>query len=168
MRFTLEQEFDFPLDKLLRAREDRVKHLDEFPDFEHVHIEEDVTEGKIRRVRRAISMSAKLPAAVQSVMPSLSNMEEVSTFDLDEHVHEFVMNPRGRDDVFQMKGVSKYGELPEGRSYRSYEIEVTSRMFLVGPLVERAIANIHQNNLVKDKASLEKFIRLYGDEYDRE
>ena len=46
MNYKVTHTFNFPLSELLRAREDRYKNLDKFPDLRNVTLVEERKEGK--------------------------------------------------------------------------------------------------------------------------
>lgn len=161
MKVKVEQEFDYPLETLLRAREERYKHLDKFPELKNVTIVEESREGDVLRQVRHISIAESMPAALSSVMPAdAAKLIESSEFKETEHVHSFEVTPGGGLDIFKITGISKYYPLDENRSGRNYEIEIKSKVFLAGPMIEGAIADVYRKNLEKDKASIANFIQM--------
>lgn len=161
MKVKVEQEFEYPLETLLRAREERYKHLDKFPELKNVTIVEENREGGVLRQVRHISIAESMPAALASVMPAdAAKLIESSEFQETDHVHTFEVIPGGGLDIFKITGISKYYTLDEKRSGRNYEIEIKSKVFLAGPMIEGAIADVYRKNLEKDKTSIANFIKM--------
>lgn len=158
----IRQDFDVPLETLLRARQERYNHLDKFPELKNVHIESESREGDILKQERHIAIGESMPSVVATLLPSgADTLVERSTFVESTHVHEFTVIPGGNlEHIFKIEGVSRYFETDEGRSARDYDINIKSGAFLVSGLVEAAIADIYSNNLEKDKKSITHFIEL--------
>ncbi len=164
-KVSIKQEFGCPLAVLLRARMDRYQHLDKFPELKNVHITEESQEGHILKQKREISIADSLPVVITALLPSgAETLHESSEFDLDSNVHTFQVTPGGNlDHVFLIKGVSHYFATEDGRSGRSYELEIKSRAFLVSGVVETTIAEVYRSSLEKDRRSIAEFIRIYGE-----
>ena len=165
MKIKVDQEFDYPLATLLRAREERYKHLDKFPELKNVSIVEEERNGDILKQVRHISIAESMPAALSAVMPpDAAKLIESSEFKESENLHTFEVKPGGGLDIFMITGVSRYYELDGDRSGRNYEIEIKSKVFLAGPMIEGAIADVYKKNLEKDKASIAHFIQILKEE----
>ena len=165
MKIKVEQEFDYPLETLLRAREERYKHLDKFPELKNVTIVEENQAGDILTQVRHISIAESMPGALSSIMPAdAAKLIESSEFKTSENLHTFEVIPGGGLDIFKITGVSSYYPLDGDRSGRNYQIEIKSKVFLAGPMIEGAIADVYKKNLEKDKASIAHFIELLAEE----
>ena len=165
-KISIVQEFEHPLATLLRAREERYKHLDKFPELKNVEIIEEHTEGDTLKQTRKIHLGSSLPAVLVPLLPSgADTLVETSTFDHKTNEHDFVVVPDGgHGDIFTITGKSRYYERGEGGSARNYEIEIQSKAFLVGSVVETAIGEIYSQNVKKDQNSIEHFIELLKEE----
>ncbi|MCR9144726.1 MAG: DUF2505 family protein [bacterium] len=163
-KITVRQEFEYPLETLLLAREERYKHLDKFPELKNVHIIEETREDGILKQVRHIDLGESLPIAISALMPGGSTvLVETSEFNEASHEHTFQVTPGGGlDNIFTVSGVSRYHAVDDGKSARDYAIEIRSRAFLVGPVVEGAIAEVYSNNLNKDRQSILNFIKELG------
>lgn len=161
MKIKVEQEFDCNLDMLLRAREERYKHLDKFPELKKVTVVAEEEDGETLRQVRHISIAESMPAVLATVMPEGSQvLVESSEFNLKEHLHTFEVKPGGGLDIFHITGVSRYYGLADGRAGRNYEIDIKSKAFLIGGVIEGAIADIYRKNIEKDKTSIANFIKM--------
>lgn len=158
MKYTVTHKFEYPLDKLLQAREDRYKHLDKFPDLKNITlVEEREEEGKTYQ-KRKISLASSMPPVIATLLEEAALLEE-SYFYTDTNTHEFTLFPPGNEKVVTIKGNSVYKSTSDTTSERFYEVEVKSGVFLVSGLIEAAIEEIHKNSLEKDKNSIIKFIQ---------
>ncbi|MCW7505951.1 DUF2505 family protein [Leptospira paudalimensis] len=156
MKYQVTHTFPVPLDKLLHAREERYKHLDQFPDLKNVTLLEEKKEGNLIHQKRKVSLEGSMPAVLSAALNDLSLLEE-STFDTTTNTHEFKIAPPGKDNVFVIKGKSKY-EASGSESKRSYDVDVVSSLLFVSPIVEKAIEEIHKHSLEKDRKSIAKFL----------
>ncbi|GBF44165.1 DUF2505 family protein [Leptospira levettii] len=156
MKYQVTHTFPVPLDKLLHAREERYKHLDQFPDLKNVTLLEEKKEGNLIHQKRKVSLEGSMPAVLSAALNDLSLLEE-STFDTTTNTHEFKIAPPGKDNVFVIKGKSKY-EASGSDSKRSYDVDVVSSLLFVSPIVEKAIEEIHKHSLEKDRKSIAKFL----------
>ena len=165
-KLTIEQEFDYPLEVLLRAREERYKHLDKFPELKNVTIVSEERNGDIMTTIRHISIADSMPAVIATLLPSgADTLVENSEFNVNNHLHTFRVIPGGNlENIFVVNGVSRYYEIDAEKSARNYEIEVTSKAFLVSMVVENAIAELYHNNLEKDRKSILNFIKILQEE----
>ncbi|MCU0823067.1 MAG: DUF2505 family protein [Leptospira sp.] len=157
MKYQVTHTFPVSLEKLLHAREERYKHLDQFPDLKNVTLVEETKEGNIIKQKRKVSLEGSMPAVLSAVLSDLSLLED-STFDITTNTHEFKIAPPGKDNVFTIKGKSRYSEKGAGESERSYDVEVSSSLLFVSPIVEKAIEEIHKHSLEKDRKSIAKFL----------
>ncbi|XDD44633.1 DUF2505 family protein [Leptospira sp. WS60.C2] len=156
MKYQVTHTFPVSLDKLLHAREERYKHLDQFPDLKNVTLLEEKKEGNLIHQKRKVSLEGSMPAVLSAALTDLSLLEE-STFDVTTNTHEFKIAPPGKDNVFVIKGKSRY-EANGAESKRSYDVEVVSSLLFVSPIVEKAIEEIHKHSLEKDRKSIAKFL----------
>jgi len=156
VKYKVTHSFSVPLAKLLHAREERYKHLDQFPDLKNVTLLEETKEGNIITQKRKVSLEGSMPAVLSAALTDLSLLEE-STFDITTNTHEFKISPPGKDNVFIIKGKSIYQAAGDG-SERSYDVEVLSSLLFVSPIVEKAIEEIHKHSLEKDRKSIAKFL----------
>jgi hypothetical protein len=156
------QEFSVPLELLLKARQERYKHLDKFPELKNVKIiNEYQTENTLHQVRH-ISIGASMPPILVQVLPKgADTLVEESDFFLDTNIHKFKVVPAGGNDhLFLIEGESIYEKKEENSSIRKYKINITSKVMFLGGAIEAAIAEIYTNSLKKDQESIKHFIEL--------
>lgn len=159
-KFEIKQEFDCPLQILLRAREERYENLDKFPELKNVQIISEEKNGDIIKQKRHILIAESLPPVLNTLLPDGSDtLVEKSEFDLKRNIHTFSITPGGNmDNIFSIKGISNYFSLTDSRSARQYNLEISSGAFLIGGIIEVTIAEIYRKNLEKDRISITEFI----------
>ena len=157
MKYTVTHKFNFTLFELLKAREDRYKHLDKFPDLKNVSLLEEKKEGKLIYQKRKVSLASSLPAVLTTLLEDASLLED-STFDTETNTHQFKIFPPKNQNVVTISGLSVYRTTSDGFSERVYDVEVKSGILFVGPVIEKAIEEIHKHSLEKDRNSILKFL----------
>lgn len=158
------QEFQADLGMLLRAREERYRHLDRFPELKNVTVVEEKQEGNRLHQVRHISIAESIPPVLSAILPpGADTLIETSDFHLDTNLHTFRLVPGGQGQpLFVIEGESTYRARGEG-SERVYAIKITSTAFLVSGVVEAAIAEIYSHNLEKDFHSIQNFIKMLSE-----
>ncbi|MCB1174447.1 MAG: DUF2505 domain-containing protein [Leptospiraceae bacterium] len=160
-KISIEQKFDTDLATLLRAREERYRHLDKFPELKNVTIVSEERQDQLLKQVRHIHLGTSIPAILIPLLPNgADTLVESSTFDQLDNTHRFEVIPDGgHDNIFKITGISRYYELEPNLSARNYEIEIKSRALFIGGGVEAAIGEIYSQNLKKDQKSIEHFIK---------
>ncbi|MCB1192495.1 MAG: DUF2505 family protein [Leptospiraceae bacterium] len=157
MNYKVTHTFNFPLSELLRAREDRYKNLDKFPDLRNVTLVEERKEGKNIFQKRKIGMSANLPPVLSAMLEEAVLIEE-SVFDTETNTHSFKLFPPGNEKIVMIKGNSVYKAISDTSSERVYDVNIKSEVFLVSGVIETTIESFHKLSLEKDKNSILKFL----------
>lgn len=157
MNYKVTHKFDCSLSDLLKAREDRYKNLDKFPDLKNVTLLEEHKEGNNIIQKRKIGMSANLPPVLSSMLEEAALIEE-SVFDTETNTHTFKLFPPGNEKIVIITGNSVYRATSETTSERVYDVNVKSEVFLVSGVIETTIEGFHKLSLEKDKNSILKFI----------
>lgn len=161
-KISIRHDFDCSLEMLLRAREERYRHLDRFPELQNVTIIADETDGKVRTQKRKISIAESIPPVLAVLLPGGSAaLFEDSRFDLSTNTHTFTITPgENQGKIFSIRGKSEYFSDSQATSSRNYELEIRSEAFLVGMVVETAVAELYRQSLERDRKSIEEFIRV--------
>lgn len=157
-QYKVVQTFPVPLQDLLKAREDRYKYLEQFPELKNVELLEEKKEGDRVFQKRKVKLADSLPKVLATLLSDPSLLEN-SVFDLSTNTHEFTIAPPGNDSIVTIKGVSVYKELGPNESERSYDVQVSSGVFLMGTVIETVIEEIHRHSLDKDKNSISEFLK---------
>lgn len=158
------QEFQADLALLLRAREERYRHLDRFPELKNVTIVEEKQEGDRLHQVRHISIAESIPPVLTAILPpGADTLIETSDFHLNTNMHSFRLVPGGQGNpLFVIEGDSIYRTKGDG-SERVYVIKISSSAFLVSAIVETAIAEIYSHTLEKDYHSIQNFIKMLSE-----
>ena len=157
MKYTVTHKFNYSLFDLLRAREDRYKYLDKFPDLKNVTLLEEKKEGNLIFQKRKVSLASSLPPVLVPLLDDASLLEE-STFNTETNTHDFKISPPKNGNVVTITGHSVYRSTSDGFAERIYNVEVKSGVLFIGSLVEAAIEGIHKHSLEKDRISIQKFL----------
>lgn len=160
------QDFNYPLPTLLRARQERYKHLDKFPELKNIEIvSEEVNGDELKQVRH-IHLGSSVPMVLIPLLPSGADvLIESSTFNHTTNTHIFKVVPDGgNENIFTITGDSHYFEVDENNSARNYNIQIKSKALFVGGVVEAAIGEIYSQNLKKDQKSILNFISTLEEE----
>ncbi|EJO71814.1 MULTISPECIES: DUF2505 family protein [Leptospira] len=160
MKYKVVQQFPVPLQNLLKAREDRYKYLDKFPELKNVELIEEKKEGNLVYQKRKVKLAESMPKVLATLLSDPSLLEN-STFNLETNTHEFTLAPPGNENILKISGVSVYKELGPDKSERSYDVEVKSGVFLMGAAIEAVIEEVHKHSLEKDKNSISEFLKSY-------
>ena len=165
-KLNIKQEFPCSLEMLLRAREERYKRLDKFPELKNVEILSEERDGSTLRQTRRISLEESLPAVLTPLLSKDAQaMNEVSEFDLEKNLHTFTITPGGgMEHIFTIRGTSRYYALDDSRAAREYDLGIESKAFLVGVAVEIAIAGVYRQTLDKDQKSITGFVKMLAEE----
>ena len=160
-QLSLSQDFDCPLELLLKLRQERYQNPERYPELKNIRVISEEREGtKLHQVRQ-ISLSASLPESVSAFWPSsLEKFSEKSIFDTEKQTHDFEVSPADQNSLhfFHIKGRSQYKTLGTMQCQRQYEVEVTSKAFLIGGLIETFLADLYTKNLEKDRQNILKAI----------
>ncbi|AAS72262.1 hypothetical protein LIL_20296 [Leptospira interrogans serovar Linhai str. 56609] len=160
MKYKVVQQFPVPLQNLLKAREDRYKYLDKFPELKNVELIEEKKEGNLVYQKRKVKLAESMPKVLATLLSDPSLLEN-STFNLETNTHEFTLAPPGNENILKISGVSVYKELGPDKSERSYDVEVKSGVFLMGAAIEAVIEEVHKHSLEKDRNSISEFLKSY-------
>ena len=157
MKYIVTHKFEVPLAELLKAREERYNQLDKFPELKNVTLLEEKKDGSKVFQKRKVSLGSSLPPVIATLLDDPSLIEE-SSFDLETNTHIFKLSPPNKEKIVTISGTSIYREVTPTSSERVYDVEVKSEVFLVSPLIEAAIEEIHKHSLEKDKNSINHFL----------
>ena len=159
--FSLSQDFECSLELLLRLRQERYQDPERYPELKNIRTLSMKEEGTKIYEERQIILTTSLPEGLSSLLPSsLEKLNEKSIFDTEKHVHSFEITPGDQTNfaLFYIKGESKYTSLGPSRCQRHYEVEVTSKAFLISSLIEGFIADFYMKKLEKDRENMLKAI----------
>ena len=152
------QDFDCPLELLLQARQLRYKNPDRFyPELKNTRVLSRKEEGTKIFEERQFSIGAKLPESIASFLPSsIDKINEKSVFDTEKQRHSFEITSSdpSSQNLFHIKGESECRSSGAEHCQREYNVEVTSKAFLIGALIEGFIADFYLKKLEKDRESM--------------
>ena len=106
MKYTVTHKFNYSLFDLLRAREDRYKYLDKFPDLKNVTLLEEKKDGALIFQKRKVSLASSLPPVLVPLLDDASLLEE-STFNTETNTHDFKIFPPKNEKAVTITGHRK-------------------------------------------------------------
>ena len=162
MKFSVTQEFDAPLELVLKAREDR---YDLLPDLKKPDIFERKEEGKTVKTKRRFQVSGQLPGGIKKFIPT-DTMEFVdhSEWDTERNVHRWKIVSEKFEKVIHWEGSTKYEEI-EGdgggkRTVREMRSEIKVKIPFVGDQLEKMMASGFKKNYEKDYETICRAIEM--------
>lgn len=157
MKFKVEQEFDAPLEKVVRAREER---YDLLPDLKKPDIIERKADGNKVHTKRRFKVSGALPPAMKKFIP-MDSMEFVdhSTWDGDRNEHRWRQVSVKFEKQIKWEGVTRYEE-KGGRAKRVMEGEIRVKIPFVGDQLEKVMVSGFKKNFQKDFDTILKAVEL--------
>ena len=160
MKYTAEFEFDATADVVWEAREKRFEHPERFPELQKQELIDRKEEGDIIKQKRKIELSASIPKALRTILPSeMMKCIDESVYDMKKGTHHFVVKPNFKSDVFVCKGYSKYTET-NGKTKRYIELEVKVKVPIVGKMAEEVILESYKKNVLRDNESMKEMIAM--------
>lgn len=157
MKFKVEQEFDAPLEKVIRAREER---YDLLPDLKKPDIIERKETGNQVHTRRKFKVSGALPKSMKKFIP-MDSMEFIdhSTWDGDRNEHRWKQVSVKFAKQIRWEGITKYEEAG-GKTKRVMAGEIKVKIPFVGDQLEKMMVSGFRKNFQKDYDTICKAMEM--------
>ena len=161
MKVNMKQKFDYSLDVILRAREERFSHSDKIegmrkPKF----IEREENNESIVTKRKFDIALDKTPDSIKKMLaPDMFRFLETAIWDKNSNTHKWEMVPGAQKDRLVWKGITKYyqsGDISE----RSIECDIRVRVPIIGDAIERMIAEGFKKSQQKDFQSISAMAKI--------
>ncbi len=152
------QDFEYPLETLLEYNHEQEFQKKQLADGTKIKLISQKQEGtKIHKVRR-INIGDNLPTFARPLLPAdFEFFIEHSTLDEQTHTRTFTVSTKHEENSnFYIKGKSQYEAIDADHSRRTYDLEINVKAFLVGPLIEEALANLCLRGIEKDRDAMIK------------
>ncbi|MFH1539315.1 MAG: DUF2505 domain-containing protein [bacterium] len=159
MKFKVEQEFDAPLEKVIKAREERYNLL---PDLKKPDIIERKETGNQVHTKRKFKASGALPKSMKKFVP-MDSMEFVdhSTWDGDSNEHRWKQVSVKFAKQIRWEGVTRY-EGAGGKTKRVMTGEIKVKIPFVGDQLEKMMVSGFKKNFEKDYDTINKAMEMMG------
>lgn len=151
MQFTLRQEFPYPLETVITAREHRYDYIDNQPSLKSQELLGVERTGAIVTTRRRFKFGDGLPDIVKKMVPAgMLEMIDTNTFNTETFESAFTMRSEYMPDKVTIAATCPYTEINKNATAREYRVEVTVNVPLIGNTVAKAIAQSYKEGLIKD------------------
>lgn len=150
-KYTLRQEFPYPLKTVIRAREHRYDELHNQPGLKSQELLGTEHDGPVVITKRLMKFGETVPDIIKKMVPAaLLQMTDTNYFNTETHESKFTMLSDYAPDKVKISGVCPYVQVNENLTYREYELTVEVNVPLVGKTIEKAIADSYRDGLEKD------------------
>ncbi|HOC94119.1 MAG TPA: DUF2505 family protein [bacterium] len=165
MKVNLKQPFDFPLDVVLRAREERFINSDKIEGMRKPKFIERTEDEKRIETKREFNIALdRTPASIKKMLaPDMFRFIESAVWDKNSNVLKWEMVPGAQKDRLVWKGITKYYQTGD-KSERSIECDIRVRVPIIGDAIERMIAEGFKKSQQKDFLSIAAMARLITEE----
>ena len=154
MKKKIVQEFDAPLDAVLKAREARWEEKEKIPDLKSADEILRREDDRVLFIERESSASSHIPEKFRKfVSPDMLKWKEHSTWHKDTNIHEWRVTPGSYGNMLDVRGRTVYEELSKGpapRSRRTLEITLNVKVPVLGPIAESMVFEAFKKNFAKD------------------
>jgi len=165
VKLSITQEFNAPLDLVLKAREAR---YDLLPDLKKPDIFERKEEGNLVKTKRRFQAGGQLPGGLKKFAPA-ETMEFVdhSVWDGEQKIHRWKIVSERFEKVIHWEGSTKYEEITgeDGtiKTRREMRGEIKVRIPFVGDQLEKTMVSGFKKNFEKDYEIICKAIGLLSE-----
>ena len=165
MKVNLKQPFDFPLNVVLRAREERFINSDKIEGMRKPKFIERTEDEKRIETKREFNIALdRTPASIKKMLaPDMFSFIESAVWDKNSNVLKWEMVPGAQKDRLVWKGITKYYQTGD-KSERSIECDIRVRVPIIGDAIERMIAEGFKKSQQKDFLSIAVMARLITEE----
>jgi hypothetical protein len=165
MKVNLKQSFDYPLNVVLRAREERFTYSDRIEGMKKPRFIERIEDDRKIETKREFDIALeKTPASIKKMLaPDMFRFIETAIWDKNSNTHKWEMVPGAQKDRLVWKGVTKYYESGD-KSERSIECDIRVRVPIIGDAIERMIAEGFKKSQQKDSRSIAAMAKLILEE----
>jgi hypothetical protein len=151
MRYTLRQEFPFPIKAVIEAREARYDALENQPGLKSQELLSQEIDGTVIITRRLFRFGEAIPEMVKKMVPAaLLEMVDTNHFDVATNISRFTMQSEFSPDKIKIVATCPYLAIHEKLTAREYDVNVIVNIPLIGSAVGKAVAESHRQALIKD------------------
>lgn len=151
MRYRLRQEFPYPIETVIAARELRYEDLDSQPGLKSQELISVEQQGTVKITKRLFRFGSAIPDIVKKLVPAkLLEMVDTNYFDSATNLSRFTMQSEYAPEKVKITATCPYTAISENLTSREYDVEVAVNIPLVGATVAKAVADSHREALVKD------------------
>lgn len=150
-RYTLRQEFPYPIKTVIQAREHRYDELEHQPGLKSQELLGQEHDGPVVITRRLMKFGETVPDLIKKMVPAnLLQMTDTNYFNTETFESKFTMRSDYAPDKVKIDGHCPYVQVHQNLTYREYTLMVTVDVPLVGKSIEKAIAESYKEGLERD------------------
>ncbi len=151
MRYTLRQEFPYPIKTVIAARELRYDDIDNQPGLKSQQLLGTEVLGSVIVTRRLFRFGSAIPDIVKKMVPEkMLEMVDTNYFDTVTYLSRFTMHSEYAPEKIKISASCPYTETEKNMTVREYEVHVHVDIPLIGKTVAKAVADSHREALIKD------------------
>ncbi|MFZ5628818.1 MAG: DUF2505 domain-containing protein [Spirochaetota bacterium] len=151
MRFTLRQEFPYPIKTVIAARELRYDDIENQPGLKSQELLGVEHDGPVVITRRLFRFGSAIPDVIKKLVPAgMLEMVDTNYFNTETNLSQFTMHSEYAPDKVKITATCPYVSLGENLTVREYEVHVHVSVPIVGNTVAKAILQSHKEALIKD------------------
>ncbi|MBV6492145.1 MAG: hypothetical protein LDLANPLL_00136 [Turneriella sp.] len=151
MRYELRQEFPYPLDTVLQARNQRFEYIERQPGLNSQELLSIEEKGPLIITRRRLRFGSTIPDIVKKMVPEkMLEMVDTNVFNTETYLSKFTMESEYIPDKIKITAVCPYTVVTPVSSVREYTVMVDVKVPIVANSIAKAIASSHREALVKD------------------
>lgn len=151
MRFTMRQEFPYPIKTVIAAREHRYDDIENQPGLKSQQLMGIEHDGPVVITRRLFKFGSAVPEIIKKMVPTgMLEMVDTNYFNTETYVSRFTMHSEYAPDKVKISATCPYTAVTEQLTVREYEIHVHVNVPVVGSTVAKAIAQSYKEGLIKD------------------
>lgn len=160
MKYTKEDVFDAPFDKVVEICLDRSRDVDTYPNVTKTTVKKRETQGHITKLVVETVANGDIPKALRKViLPKMLTWMEYGTWDDKEKTYEYKVKTHYFSNITNVGGKFFYTEPEPGKCKRRLEGYVEINLPVLGKIAEKKISEVQMENLELDVAAIKKQIK---------
>ena len=160
MKYTKEDVFDGPFDKVVEICLDRSRDVDVYPNVTKCTVKKRQTEGRITKLVVETVANGDIPKALRKVIsPKMLTWIEYGTWDDKEKTYEYRVKTHYFSNITKVGGKFFYSEPEPGKTKRRLEGYVEINMPVLGKIAEKKISEVQKENLEIDVKAIKEEVK---------
>ncbi len=160
MRVKMTQEFDAPLDIVLRAKDERYDHIDRIDGLKKLNFTEVDEDDKTVKTTRPFDVDmSKTPAAVRKMLPpDMFSFVETAVWDKEKKQVEWEMKSKAKKKLV-WKGITSY-KSKGGKTERNIDCTIKVKVPFIGDAIEKTMASGFKKSMEKEFRTIDRMAQL--------
>lgn len=161
MKVKMTQEFDAPLDVVVRAKDERFEHTDKIDGLNKLNFTDVQEDDKTKRTTRPFDVDmSKTPAAVRKMLPpDMFSFVEESVWDKEKKQVEWEMKSKAKNKL-TWKGVTAYRAKDGDKTERHIDCTIKVKVPIIGDAIEKTIASGFKKSMEKEYRTIDRMAEM--------